>query len=203
MKRTVTTIIAVFFIAALSINAQGLKLGATGGLNLLQSPDILTKDISEGGAGFGSGYQFGVKGKFSLPIIPLKVIGFVSYSKFSNDGSLNNQSRETDWSIVTVGFGGEWSLIPGPVSPYVALDILYNRFGEMTMKNTTANTETKNEGVSRSGVGIGGGIDVTILPKIDLDLSARYNLNNLVGKEGGEENINSLSVTLNVFFNIL
>ncbi len=203
MKKTVTTIIAVFIIAALSINAQGFKLGVTGGLNLLQSPDILTKDISEGGVGFGSGYQFGVKGKFSLPIIPLKVVGFVSYSKFSSDGSLNNQNIENEWSIVTVGFGGEWSLVPGPISPYLALDILYNRFGEKTQKNTTNNTEMKDDGVSRSGVGIGGGIDVTILPKIDLDLSARYNLNNLVGKEDGEENINSLSVTLNVFFNIL
>lgn len=203
MKKTITIIIAFLFLAGFSSQAQGLNIGVSGGLHMIQSPDMFTKDISEGGLGFGSGYQFGAKGKFSLPILPLRVTGFVNYSTFSGDGTFNNQSIETDFSILTVGFGGEWSLVPGPISPYLAVDILYNRFGEVTMKNTTANTETKTDGVNRSGLGVGGGFEVTILPMLDVDVSAKYNLNNLVGKEDGEESVNSLSILLNVYLSLL
>jgi hypothetical protein len=203
VKKIITIIVAFLFLAGFSLQAQGINIGLSGGLHMIQSPDQFTKDISEGGLGFGPGIQLGAKGKFSLPVIPLRVTSFVNYTMFSGDGTFNNQKIETDFSIITVGFGGEWSLVPGPVSPYLAVDILYNRFGEVTMKNTTTNMEQKNDGVSRSGVGIGGGLEVSILPMLDVDVSAKYNLNNLVGKEDGEESVNSLSILLNVYLSLL
>jgi len=199
------TLFAAFLISVSFVSAQGISLGATAGLTTIMGPDALTNDISDGGAGFSSAPHFGVKGRLSLPLIPISITGQVLYTKFSADGNLliNNVSTnyETEQSLLIFGVGAEYDLVPGPISPYLGLDIFYSKWGDFT--TTTAvggmNNESSVSGNNRTGIGIGGGIQVGIIPLIDIDVAAKYNINNLIGKEDGEDTFSTLNLSATVF----
>ncbi len=207
MKKVFTLILILFVIVGIS-NAQGISIGATGGLTLVQGPDGLTKDVEEGGAGFSSEPHFGVKGRFSLPLVPIAITGQILYSKFTGDGEgkddLTGQlvSAETSMSLLIFGVGAEYSFVPGPVSPYLAFDLFYSKFGEQEIQQTMGNlNETiTSEGLNRSGIGLGAGLKIGIVPLIDVDISAKYNINNLLGKEDGEETVSTINLSASVFF---
>lgn len=206
MKR-VATFIFVLLLAVGVSNAQGISIGLTGGISMVQGPDAFTKDIEEGGLGFSSEPHYGLKGRFSLPLIPLSITGQVLYSNFTGDGEGTNLagqtiSAETSMSMLIFGVGAEYTFLPGPISPYLAFDLFYSKFGEQELQQTIAGASSTQtfEGTSRSGIGIGAGLNFGLVPMIDLDVSAKYNLNNLIGKEDGEETISTLNLSLSVFF---
>lgn len=205
MRKLLTLFSALFVLVTIS-SAQGLTIGATGGLTVVTGPDSYTNDISEGGAGFKSAPHFGVKGRLSLPLIPISITGQVLYSKFSADGSLmiNNVSTnyETEQSLLIFGVGAEYDFVPGPVSPYLGLDIFYSKWGDYTATSTIGGVTNENtaSGNSRTGIGIGGGVQIGIIPLIDIDVSAKYNINNLIGKEDGEDTFSTLNLSASVFF---
>ncbi len=178
--------IAVSFLAYQNAQAQTIKLGIGGGLSSVQSPTYYTDN-----AGFSSEYHIGVKGKLSLPVIPITPIGFVEYHFFRG---LTPAGADTKQNILSIGVGGELSLLPGPLSPYVGLDIEFNSLGDFeTTGSPTAS------GVSRMGLGIGAGAMLTLLP-IDFDVSLKYQMLNLFGKESGEETIGIINLNAAIFF---
>lgn len=198
----------IFFIAG-SAFAQGLKIGPSIGYTKIQNDIIPNYDVE-----YDSDLHYGGKAKFDIPMVPLSPVLHVHYVKFAGDGELdgptiglpglNETSVNFESNLLTIGIGGEMSLLPGPVSPYLALDILFNSFGET---DVTANdfdlTSEQSDGVSRQGLGIGAGVEFTLLPAFDIDLSVKYNFNNLIGKEDGEDNFNTLQVTANILFDVL
>ncbi len=206
------TLILTFFLAIILFTSnsytQSLKIGPGVGYSIVQSPDNFTKSISDSGFGFGSHLQYGGKVKIGLPLLPLTITGQLFYTPLSGDGtrSVNNvpANLEVESSLLVIGVGGEWELIPGPISPYFTLDVFYSSIGETTIKSTTAGVdEQKFEGVSRTGIGLGAGLEVKILPKVNVDVSAKYNFNSLIGKESDEENFNTLNLNVNFLFSIL
>lgn len=204
MKKIIT-LVAALLISVSVVSAQGIALGLTGGLTMIQGPDGLTNDISEGGAGFSSAPHFGVKGKLSLPLIPLSITGQVLYSNFTGDGEVSDvsvTSVETEMSLLILGVGAEYSFVPGPVSPYVAFDLFYSNTGDQEVKETTAGVTKTNtfDGTSRTGIGIGAGFEFGLLPMIDVDIAAKYNINNLIGKEDGEDTFSTINLSATVFF---
>ncbi|MCF8242138.1 MAG: outer membrane beta-barrel protein [Melioribacteraceae bacterium] len=209
MKKHLNLFVAVLILfSAQSFYSQGLKLGLTGGLSSITAPEMLTKDISEGGLGFGSGLNVGLKGKFSLPVLPLKITGHAVYNMFSSSGDMTVSgvvvNNEADFTMVTVGFGAEYSIIPGPLSPYLALDYFYTSIGELTYKQTYPGGSNENvtDSFSRTGMGIGAGVEFTLLPTFDIDISAKYNLNNLTGKDDGEESLNTIAIQASLLFKL-
>lgn len=206
MKKLFSLFMIVFFLVAFNTTfSQGIKVGPSVGYTLIQSPDMLTKKIDEGGAGFGNPLHFGLKAKFSLPLIPLRINGHFHYTPFSSEATIGAASIENTMSLMTVSVGGEWALIPGPLSPYLGLDLQMNSIGEFktVVKTPGGTNEFKSDGESRWGLGIGAGVEFTLIPKFDLDVAVKYNLLNLVGKESGEESINTITLTVNVLFSLL
>ena len=198
------TVVLVLFIAVSISNAQGIKIGATGGLTLVQGPDAMTKDIADGGAGFSSAPHFGVKGRFSLPLIPIAITGQVLYTKFTGDGNLTpiaggpSVAVETESSLLIFGVGAEYSFVPGPISPYLGFDVFYANSGDM--KISSGSQSQTFDGANRTGIGLGAGLKIGIIPLMDIDVSAKYNINNLLGKEDGEETLSTVNLSATVFF---
>lgn len=190
------------------IHAQGISVGVTGGLTTIAGPDALTEDVENGGMGFGTHPHYGVKGKFKLPIIPLTITGHVLYASFSGEGEYslvpgtNPVNVETESSLLTFGVGAEYAFVPGPISPYLSVDLFYANSGETKISSTAqgASFDQTFEGDNRTGIGIGGGLDFGILPMVDIDVSAKYNINNLIGKEEGEETFSTLTYSATVYF---
>lgn len=182
----------LFLFAAFSLlclqetNAQSIRLGIGGGLSSVQSPSEYTDAL-----GFSSEYHVGVKGKLSIPLFPITPIGFVEYHFFNGQ---TPDGVDTKQNILSIGVGGEMELLPGPLSPYVGLDLEFNSLGDLEI--TGAPTVA---GVSRMGLGVGAGVMLTLLP-IDFDVSLKYQMLNLFGKEDGEDTIGIINLNAAVFF---
>ncbi len=190
-----------------SLFGQGLKIGPAIGYTKIQNDLIPDYDFE-----YGSEIHYGGKAKFDIPMVPISPVLSVYYVKFNGDGSYDgpmlldfNQSNfNVESNLLSIGIGGEMSLLPGPVSPYLALDILFNSFGDTKVTSDDFNFQNNvGDGVSRQGLGLGAGVEFTLLPAFDVDLSLKYNFNNLIGKEDGEDNFNTLQITANVLFDIL
>jgi len=214
MKRSITILFVLLIVSGLSFG-QSFKIGIGGGLAIVNGPDDLTNDITKGGLGFSSEYQVGLKGKFGLPLLPIKIIGEVNYTLLNGEedykmlymGESFDVKSETEASILSFGVGAEYNLIPGPISPYVNATINFNSISDLKVKSTVkyngvsygTEEETYGEKVSRTGIGIGAGVTISILPIVDIDVSAKYNIVNLLGKEDKEDTISTTSIMATVF----
>ena len=182
-----------------NVHAQLVKVGAGGGLTNVVGPDGYTNSISDDGLGFSSGYNLGVIAKLGLPLIPITPRGIFLYNNFSNEEG----GVEFSQSISSLGLGLQYGFIPIPagIDPYLFLDLMYNNFGDLTTK--TSSEETKDSGVSRFGLQLGVGTEITIIPLINLDVFAGYNWYNLTGKEDGEDTVSAWVLDLFVMFSFL
>jgi hypothetical protein len=193
------------------VSAQLVKVGAGGGITQILGPESLTNEIttaeSWGGAGFSTEWNAGLIGKVDLPLIPITPRGFIYYHNLSSEKEfpeiVANPTIEKKQSILEIGVGAQYNFIPAPLGfdPYLALDISYNNFDYFS---TSINgEETKMDGFSRFGGGIGVGTEVTIIPMINLDLYLSYKMFNLTGKEDGEETISAVTLDAFIIFNFL
>mgnify|MGYP005839627315 CR=1 FL=1 len=193
MKKLITIILLFSSISF----GQGIKVGLTGGLVNFMAPDQFTKSIQDGGFGFKNSFGFGLKGKFEIPLIPLSANASINYIPLSS----KKNSIEIKSNILSLGVGAEWSFIPGPLSPYASLDLLFNSFGELEIKTPLGTLKEKS--FTRNGIAIGGGISFTLLPVLDFDLSAKYAYYNLLGAKNGEKANTSLNIMGTIYYNIL
>jgi len=207
-------VVSLIFIYSTTINAQLFNIGVGGGLTQVMGPDQLTNDVSDNGLGFSTEYNFGVMAKLGLPLIPLTPRAFILYHQLSGEGqppALSVNSVEYSQSILTVGLGVQYQFIPVPAGfdPYLALDLLYNNFGEFitTTSTNTGVSESQIPGFSRFGAGVGLGTAITIIPLIDLDVVLSYQWLNLTGKEEvngvSEETISVITLDAFLMFNFL
>jgi len=213
MKKSLTVLLALLIVSSISY-AQSFKVGIGGGLAIVNGPEHLTRDISKDGIGFSTEYQVGLKGKFGLPLLPIKIIGEVNYILLNGEEDFDmvisseivKIKAETEASVLSIGVGAEYNLIPGPISPYVNATINYNSVSDLKVKASAeyngisypAEEETIGEKFSRTGIGIGAGVTISILPIVDIDISAKYNIINLLGKDDGEETFSTTSLMATV-----
>jgi hypothetical protein len=207
MKRITIVLFSVFFILSINtkVQAQLFKIGVGGGLTQILSPDYYKNDISDGGFGFSSGYNYGIIAKIGLPVFPLTPRGFVLIHKLNGSGNMppNNTSQvEYSQSITSVGLGVEYGFIPVPAGfdPYLSLDATFNNFGDF---DGTLPADLLAVNGSRVGLQVGLGTEVTIIPLINLDVFAGYNWFNLTGKEDGEETVTAFVLDVFLMFNFL
>ena len=204
MKK-ILLILPLFLIISFSqIFAQEVFIGVTGGKTSVTGPAAYTNNISSGGAGFSSEAHFGILSKFHFFISPITpVISFILHTLRGN-----SNGTETSQNVYSIGTSLQFTLLAATVSPYVALDGSYNFFGKFNIDNppvpyspdksaSSASTlATKN----RFGGGIGVGADLNLINHIDIDLSIRYSIMNLLGTDISENNINFLTVNAAVLF---
>jgi len=207
-------VVSLVFICSTTINAQLFNIGVGGGLTQVMGPDQSTNDVSDNGLGFSTEYNFGAMAKLGLPLIPITPRAFILYHQLSGEGkppALSVNSVEYSQSILTVGLGVQYQFIPVPAGfdPYLALDLLYNNFGEFTTTTSTniGVSESQIPGFSRFGAGVGLGTAITIIPLIDLDVMLSYQWLNLTGKEEvngvSEETISVITLDAFLMFNFL
>ena len=193
-------------------NAQLFKIGVGGGLTQITAPDQYTKDVKNGGFGYSTEYNFGAMAKLDLPIVPLTPRAFVLYHKLNGEGTPPSLAKgnivgdnvKFSQSILSIGAGVQYSFIPVPLGfdPYIALDLAYNNFGDFTI-DVDGNETTLSGSDSRFGIAFGLGTEVTIVPVVNIDLYASYNLFNLIGKDDGEDTISSVNLDAFITFSFL
>ncbi len=216
MKKLFTVLLVLF--STTLISAQSFKIGVGGGLTTLTAPESITKDISEGGLGFGVGYHIGAKARFSLPVIPLAFFCEINYAPLKGEEDLDYKNIygqnttthfETESSLLSIGVGAQYSIIPGPISPYASAEVIYNSMADMKIKysgksgSTNINEEiTVSEKFNRTGLGIGAGVFISVLPAIDIDFSVKYKIVNVAGKEDDEDTMSLVNINATVFFGL-
>lgn len=197
MRKTAIVLVILAFIGISQAQAQSFKIGVGGGLTLVQGSDLF--DAYD----MATGYHFGAKAKIGLPLLPIKITGQVYYNTFSGGQDVDPEFTgishvDVSTNLIILGAGFEYSLIPGPVSPYLGADLFYSSLGKIEYE--PANPMVTDEADSRMGLGLGAGLDFKLLPMFDIDLAAKYNFYNLVGKEDGEEDFNAVTITANFMF---
>ena len=213
MKKLTTLIIILTFtlIGNQQSHAQLFSIGAGGGLSQVLGPEGYTNSTSEGGAEYSSEINIGVMAKLGLPLLPITPRALLLYHNFSGSGdqpilgksSAINNTIDYSQSVVTAGLGVQYQFIPVPAGfdPYLALDLLYNNFGKTEIK-TDAGT-TNGETFSRFGLGLGIGSTISIIPVVNLEVLASYQMLNLTGKEDGEETVSVLVLDAFIMFSFL
>lgn len=197
MKKLTTILISLCFILMFTgLNKAQIKIGIGGGLTSIQSPNDFKTSISNGGKGFTGNYHYTIMAKLSLPLVPFTPAAFIDYHILRGSGSRGSSTLETSMNIFSLGLEGEFTLLPLPfLSPYICADVALNKFGQLE-ETGIANQA----GISRTGVGLGVGAVLSILPKIDIDGSIKYQFMNLIGKSSSEGSINALTLNILLLF---
>ncbi len=202
MKRSllIFAVISLFFVYE-QVVAQSVQIGVGGGLTVLTNEDA-TKSFSEGGLGLGTGYNYGAKVKVGLPLSPFNFTAGAFWHPLKSEEEVSGVKYGFDQTLSNYSLGVEMVLFPGPLKPYISAEFLQTTFGEATYKVDEVEV-AKFDSFTRQGFALGVGATFTLLPIIDVDLAAKYQMNNMFGKEAEEDNFNSFVVTATVYFDVL
>ena len=177
---------------SVSTMGQSIKVGVGGGYTALTGSNDFT---AEDAMNLSSGIHYGGKLVVGLPLLPLQFAANIYNNPLSSEIPIVDQIITTETSFLSIGIGGEFTLIPGPVQPYFAGELLYTSFSESKINDIVVG-----EAESKTGVGVGAGLYFKLLPVIDIDLSAHYNMNALLSSGDG---LNTTHVRLNLLFSFL
>lgn len=212
MKRALTFLI--FLCLILSVNAQSLKIGAGGGPAFIASTGIPSSEDVDNNMDFKNGYQVGGRVKVGF-LVPFNLIGQINYYKLKGDGSMTiplspissyagPQNVEFNTSLLSVVVGGQYELIPGPLAPHLDFDLMLTSFGETKIESIVRSAdEMKVDSQSRLGIAVGAGVDIKMLPAINLEVGLKYNMHNMFGKAAGENSLNTVTLTGSILFDVL
>jgi len=167
-------ILVTFFMSGITM-AQGLKFGIGGGLSL----------FSDGNSS-NTGYHVGAKLKLDIPLVPITPVAFVTYHFISE----SDLSGDFNQKIFSAGVGAEYAIMPGPIKPYIAVDLGFNNFGSVRSADS----------YSRTGIDVGAGAEVKIPFLFTLDGSIKYNMMNLFGKDSRENNLSAVVINVSILF---
>jgi opacity protein-like surface antigen len=204
MKKTLLILPLFLIISFSQIAAQEVLIGVTGGISSVTGPAAYTNDISAGGAGFSSEAHFGILSKFHFFISPITPV--ISFTLHTLRG--NSNGTETSQNVYSIGTSLQFTLLAATVSPYIALDGSYNFFGKFNINNPpvlyspdkSASSASALASKNRFGGGIGAGADLNLIKNIDIDLSIRFSIMNLLGSSASEDNINFMTVNAAILF---
>jgi hypothetical protein len=147
--------------------------------------------------GLGSGVTFGGTFKARLKVVTVRAD--INYTPLSNTGNSEPGQGlvEVKHNIFSVGVGMEFPIsIPGKIRPFAGVQLQLNTFsGETTFQGVSrvpSGTYSMSS-ATRTGVGFGAGIEITLGKNYILELGAKYSFLNLMGKSfsGGTERLNS------------
>ncbi len=205
MKKIVALLFITSILLTSNVFAQlsyGGGIGATFALN-----DNFTKPIGDGGLGVGTTFHYGVKLRYGIPLTPVSITASGYWAKFKSDGQIGNFDVHFEQSFIVFSGGAEVTFLPGPIKPFIAADFLYTRWDDADLEISAGGIGDLDDDfddsfvdVSRTGLAIGAGAKLTVLPLIDLELVAKYNMHNLFSKEEGEDDFNTYTITFNVMF---
>jgi opacity protein-like surface antigen len=199
LRRIIYGLILVIAFSTVT-SAQLVQLGLGGGLTSITSPSQFNGSIESGGFNFNDNYHFTIGAKFNIPLAPIIPMAFLDYHILRGSGSVAGSARNTSLSILSFGAEGEYFFLPLPfIKPYLLADIAYNSFGQLQY-NIGSDSTFIQLSHTNFGVALGIGAEITILPKIDFDVSAKYNLFNLTARQSGEEILRAFTLNVVMLF---
>ena len=178
---------------------QSIKVGIGGGLTALTGDNSYT---AENAANLSSGIQYGGKLVVGLPLLPIQFFANAYLNPLESEytDEVTNITLKNETEFLSAGIGAEMTLLPGPLQPYILGELLYTSFGETTTTVEGFDPVVEEADENGLGIGLGAGLYFKLLPIIDLDLSAHYNMNTLLS-DG--ETMNSTHIRLNILISIL
>ncbi|MGD1006246.1 MAG: outer membrane beta-barrel protein [Ignavibacteriaceae bacterium] len=200
MRKSIIFISGLFlFIIFSSVSsAQLVQLGLGGGLTDITAPSIYKGSVTNADFGFSDNYHFTIMAKFNIPLAPVIPAVFLDYHILRGGGTYNDTSISTSLYILSFGAEGEYFILPLPfIKPYILADLSCNSFSQLELDIGTGSYVQLSH--TNLGGAIGIGAEITFLPKIDFDVSAKYNLYNLTGRQG-EEIVRALTVNIVMLF---
>ena len=224
MKRSnlhfILFIIAIF--SANNIFAQGIDFGFHIGLStpndkisdvynkksvdLQDSANSIGKFVSKG---MSAGYHIGVKGRISMSDKVDFYLGF-GFNRFPdtdikvtapNDPSKVLATLSSSTQVIPINAGVNFYLLRSFIGLYATGDLAYN-YVSSTLDYKTGIVDipiSRTPSDSRLGFGVGAGLDVS-LGLILLNIEAKYNQINLIGKDENEKDKSYVSFGLGIYF---
>ena len=201
MRKSLLFIYSLFLFVTISSvsHAQLLQLGLGGGHTQIASPDLFKGSVSNADYGFTGNYHFTIMAKFNIPLAPVSPAAFLDYHILRGSGTFRDTAVSVSLSILSFGAEGQFSILPLPfVKPYILVDVAYNSFSQLQLDIGSSSFVQ----LSHTNIGgaIGIGTVITFLPKVDFDVSAKYNLYNLTNRLSGEEMIKAYTVNVVMLF---
>jgi len=169
--------------------AQQFQFGVGPGISIITGPDILTKKISENGAGWG-GVQFTILGKARIGFAraPFRLTLDPSYTFVSGSETIQGQTAKTSSSLFSFGFGGEFVIPTGSmVKPYLGLDFALNIFGKETVEYGGQKLYESKSSETRFGIIPTGGVEIAFSRHVGVDIGLKFGLTNLIGKQDNSD----------------
>lgn len=192
MKTKALFTILFITIFAISTAGQSIKIGVGGGYTALTGDNDFT---AENVLNLNSGMHYGGKLIVGIPLLPIQFSANIYQNSLSSDVTVAGEDLTSETNFLSLGLGAEFTLLPGPIQPYLAGELLFTSFGEPTINDIKVK-----DSESKTGLGLGAGLYFKLLPVIDLDLSVHYNMNTLLSSGDA---LNSTHIRLNVLYSIL
>jgi hypothetical protein len=205
--------------------AQDLKIGVGGGALFMQGQGFFGSDSYENSVGFGTTYSLGGEIEYSLPALPINLVGQLYYAPASGEGRRNSSDgmvdpfghRRNESSFFSGGLGVRWVPLRGLFSPYVGTGLLLsyldagrsslglpeslNELDGSTQSPDRMSERRRNNGITRLGIGFNAGSEFSLSPLLDLDVGANYGLNGISGRRG-EPNLNTIGFGATLLFKV-
>lgn len=169
------------------------------------STSVLYKLFREG---ISSGYHIGAVGRFDL-IDKFSIVGGIAWHKFPQteieviDPTSGDTvaSLETSQNIIPITVGVNFYLIRSILGVYGTGQLTYNYISNSVDYNYKNVPISLNQSPTdhRVGFGLGAGIDIDAI-LMTLNLEAKYNIINLIGKTNDEKTKSYFSLSLGVLF---
>jgi hypothetical protein len=193
MKKLITFLFVSLFIFTFSTGWSQISFegGINGGATIPTGDYGGTMEEYYSGTKYGlsTGYNIGGYASLSTPIISGRVS--LNYASLSNDGSpgvgVGGGTVKNKHNIFTIGIGPQYNIpIPfSPVKPFAVAELLIVSISGETSFQGVSSVPTGTYEIptaTRIGLGIAGGLNFEI-EKIGFDLSVKYSILNLAGKE--------------------
>ncbi|MDR3628635.1 MAG: outer membrane beta-barrel protein [Ignavibacteriaceae bacterium] len=194
-----TSVLFLFMLFSTISSAQIVQFGLGGGLTQITTPKLYTGSVANADYGFNGNYHFTILTKFNIPMSKVTPEAFLDYHILRGSGSYQDTAVSTSLSILSVGAEGEYFLfqLPG-FKPYVLADLSYNNFSQLQL-DIGSNSYVQ---LSHSNIGgaLGIGSEVTIMPKIDFDISAKFSYYNLTGRQSGDDVVRAFTLNIILLF---
>lgn len=178
--------------------------------NVYNSNDYTTKSgiVNFIRGGMSSGYHIGAIGRFDLSD-DFSIVGGIAWHKFPQtkidvtDPTTGDTvaSLETSQNIIPINVGVNYYLLRTIVGVYGTGQLTYNYISNSVDYNYKNVPISLNQSPTdnRVGFGLGAGVDIDVV-LMTLNLEAKYNIVNLIGKKTDEPTKSYFSLSLGVLF---
>jgi hypothetical protein len=200
MKRFFALTVVLIVLVFSTTIGQELSIGPAGGALFTQGSHGYAPGMH--GNGFGTSFSFGGEVVYAMSSLPLDFVGQVFYAPMEGHYHMNDSLVSVDGheghggneaSLFSLGLGGRWVPLRGPVSPYLGVSLLLSHQEGLGHRPDSTQSTTEpvgtfepssqgveyggGGGVTRFGVGFSVGSEFVLSELIRLDVGASYSLN--------------------------